>query len=238
MKKKETTNEMENKETEFKVESPSLEDQDPKECEELKKESEDETVSLYELIVDFTTMITQVIIAIALVFCAISVTGINESLAKISENGITQSQGGNGGSNNQEGSQPTSTLFELDYAKDHDIMPADAKETFSLQDKEYFVFFYQTGCGYCVQSEPYIEEYIKAGKTDKADVYMVNLAYLESEEQAAKFWDLDGSYTFEENPTADSFKVTGTPTMLHIKDGKADAGIGPDEIAQMLSQIQ
>lgn len=235
MKKKETLNK------EIKIEEPEMKDEMPineKISEAPIKDSEEETVNLYDLIVDFTTIITQIVIAIALVFCAISMTGINQSLSEISEKGVVQTQGGSGNENNNQQSQPTSTLFELEYAKEHDIMPADAKETFSLQEKEYFVFFYQTGCGYCVDSEPYIEEYIKAGKTDKADVYMVNLAYLESEEQAAKFWDLDGSYTFEENPTADSFKVTGTPTMLHIKDGKAEAGIGPDEIAQMLNQIQ
>lgn len=121
------------------------------------------------------------------IFCALSLNGISESLFNLSENGIVQSQSGGGSQQNE--SQPTSTLFELDYAKEHDIMPEDAKATFNLQDKEYFVFFYQTGCGYCVQTEPYIEEYIKAGKTESADIFLVNLAYLESEEQAAKFWD-------------------------------------------------
>lgn len=206
------------------------------EMEEIKKTEKDETVNLYEMIIDFTSILSRIVIAAALVFCAFSLAGINDSVSKISETGIIQSAGsGNGQSQDQ---QQTSTLFELDYAKEHDIMPANAKETFSLQDKEYFVFFYQTGCGYCIDTEPYIEDYIKAGKTEKADVFMVNLALLESDEQAALFWDLDGSYTFEENPTADTFRVTGTPTMLHIKEGKAQAGIGPDEIASMLAQIK
>ena len=203
---------------------------------ETDEKETDETVNLYEMVIDFTSILSRIVIAAALVFCAISLAGINDSVSKISETGIVQSAGsGNGQEQNQ---QQTSTLFELDYAKEHDIMPANAKETFSLQDKEYFVFFYQTGCGYCIDTEPYIEEYIKAGKTEQADIFMVNLAMLESDEQAALFWDLDGSYTFEENPTADTFRVTGTPTMLHIKDGKAQAGIGPDEIVSMLAQIK
>lgn len=203
---------------------------------ETDEKQTDETVNLYEMVIDFTSILSRIVIAAALVFCAISLAGINDSVSKISETGIVQSAGsGNGQEQNQ---QQTSTLFELDYAKEHDIMPANAKETFSLQDKEYFVFFYQTGCGYCIDTEPYIEEYIKAGKTEQADIFMVNLAMLESDEQAALFWDLDGSYTFEENPTADTFRVTGTPTMLHIKDGKAQAGIGSDEIASMLAQIK
>lgn len=231
MKKNEYNPETEIKEQAMKDEEKIKDDAKPQE-----NPTDEESVDLYDVIIDFAGLITRIVIAGALIFCALSLNGISESLFNLSENGIVQSQSGGGSQQNE--SQPTSTLFELDYAKEHDIMPEDAKATFNLQDKEYFVFFYQTGCGYCVQTEPYIEEYIKAGKTESADIFMVNLAYLESEEQAAKFWDLDGSYTFEENPTADSFKVTGTPTMLHIKDGKADAGIGPDTIASMLNKIK
>ncbi|MBJ7950338.1 thioredoxin family protein [Bacillus nitratireducens] len=66
-----------------------------------------------------------------------------------------------------------------------------------LKQDEKFVYFYQTNCSYCKKVSPIV---IPMAKKLNIDMKMLNL------EEEQNGWNL--------------FKIQGTPTIVHYKDGK------------------
>ncbi|EOP30605.1 MULTISPECIES: thioredoxin family protein [Bacillus] len=66
-----------------------------------------------------------------------------------------------------------------------------------LKQDEKFVYFYQTNCSYCKKVSPIV---IPIAKKLNIDMKMLNL------EEEQNGWNL--------------FKIQGTPTIVHYKDGK------------------
>lgn len=67
-----------------------------------------------------------------------------------------------------------------------------------INKKELFIYFYQTDCSHCKAASPIV---IPLAKEMKIDLKVVNLQN-------------------EPKSTWDELEVTGTPTVVHFKDGK------------------
>ncbi|WP_410984754.1 thioredoxin family protein [Bacillus cereus] len=65
------------------------------------------------------------------------------------------------------------------------------------EKKEQTIYFYQTGCVYCEKVTPVVVPMTKDMNIDMKVIDILN-----------------------DNPTWDEYKIEGTPTIIHFKDGK------------------
>ncbi|WP_114570467.1 thioredoxin family protein [Exiguobacterium flavidum] len=85
---------------------------------------------------------------------------------------------------------------EQNAAKKGDFTASQVSEKLASGD-EFYMYFYQTGCVHCEKVKPYL---VPLGEKQDVPFHQIDLAV----EQSA--WE--------------TFKIEGTPTVVHYKDGK------------------
>ncbi|WP_459500352.1 thioredoxin family protein [Bacillus sp. C1] len=74
------------------------------------------------------------------------------------------------------------------------------------EKKEQTIYFYQTGCVHCEKVTPIVSPMAKDMNIDMKVIDILN-----------------------DNPTWDEYKITGTPTIIHFKDGKEVSRISGEQ---------
>mgnify|MGYP000954016367 CR=1 FL=1 len=106
-------------------------------------------------------------------------------------------------------------------------------EEIKQNDKEYVLYFSSPYCSYCEQVEPQIKEYMKEFEAAKIPFYLMDM----STEGKSEFFKgekdvLNKDYYFfakdiPKNFDLNKFKIAGTPSAIHVKDGKIiDISVG------------
>lgn len=126
-------------------------------------------------------------------------------------------------------------LEDYKYYSENKLIINKTQTLWEQNESEYVVYFMTSNCSYCEQAQKkYIIPFILGGHTQNLKIYFVNVG--ENEFLYATAEQLKTGFVSE--PTKDNFYIVGTPTALHIKDGKAKAYLGVDDIGNLLKPFQ
>lgn len=103
-------------------------------------------------------------------------------------------------------------------------------EAFEQAPDDYYVYFWQEGCRFCIEFDPFLTAAAKEG----VPIFVIDLN--EGSNTQARIGEGED---FNERPQSpDEFTITGTPTLLRITDGvTVGYGVGVDEGVAMLMEF-
>lgn len=106
-----------------------------------------------------------------------------------------------------------------------------SNEISTQKESEYYVYFYQPTCKYCILAKPAMTQFSEDETAAGKPVYIVDLSLSKNSKvftSEEDFSDISG----------DNYKVIGTPTLIKVKDGKFERKVEMEEVFQMYPELR